>query len=164
MRALLLLLLALLLAGCGPSFLLVESGPRVLTFAPTERFRATRLANLEEAVTLWNAAMGVEALVISATGSVRVDVNDADLRLAFYSLFPGATLGMYDPKGPDILMRSRTEDYVPFTTALLHEIGHAIGLEHEEGYDSVMSSRKLPDAPTFIDAQRARKLLGYERS
>jgi hypothetical protein len=93
------------------------------------------LSNLRQAIATWSSYLGI------GFNEVKDDAaGHGDMRVAFSTdpLQPTASLGAYPGDGPggDVWLNSsslKETDYAPGTgyyQALLHEIGHALGLKH----------------------------------
>lgn len=107
------------------------------------------------------------------------DYSSADIVLceAFIDGY-GGTLGLYSPTDPDgdgLVSGGADEGYAfiymdyydtsLFTATLRHEIGHALGLDHDETPGSVMNSLLWGDETvTDYDIAKAAAIYGYERN
>jgi Ca2+-binding RTX toxin-like protein len=93
------------------------------------------LANLRQAFATWSSYLGITFTEVKDDAA-----GHGDIRLAFSEdpLRPNASLGTYpgDGSGGDVWLNSRSlkeSDYAPgsgYYQALMHEIGHALGLKH----------------------------------
>ncbi len=124
------------------------------------------LTQVETAVNLWNVAM--ESVGCSALFELSPDDPEAhEVRLLPGSDWPheknviGCTYADVPDRERgyiDILERRPDRSAIP---VLLHELGHAAGLPHDEGHDTVMTP-KVPDlyAPGETDVRNVGELLG----
>lgn len=130
--------------------------PDGLPFQPTySPAPDSYLTNLRQAFATWSSYLGITFKEVNDDAA-----GHGDMRLAF-SIAPSAptaSIGMYpgDGLGGDVWLNSNSlkeSNYAPGTgyyQALLHEIGHALGLKHP--FES------SPTAPTTLDAEHATRL------
>jgi hypothetical protein len=112
------------------------TGPNSLPYQPSYApVPDALLANLRQAFATWSSYLGITFTEVKDDAA-----GHGDIRLAFSEdpLRPNASLGTYpgEGSGGDVWLGSRSlkeSDYAPgsgYYQALMHEIGHALGLKH----------------------------------
>lgn len=109
------------------------------------------LASIDEAFTLWaDVLSGVRLSRAQTPGfeRVRLDLTDA----------PEALRGVYDDERGIVYINERLKNARARAITVAHELGHAFGLWHVEGRDSVMNPGNIKFPPTSEDAASVREL------
>jgi hypothetical protein len=141
-----------LAAGCGAAS--ASEGPAVVydpcqtTFvlARSDTNVAQRAA-IADALGLWEQAGGPRLALTDADPDAQV------LPIGFDAAAP-AFFGLYRPDRGDILINSQLGDPRARAITVAHELGHAFGLPHVTGHQSLMNPGNLRIPPAADDAQQ----------
>jgi len=153
-------LVAALLGGCA-----ADTADDVLqiTFDPCEPVSLTpapgagadELASLDRAIDMWQH-MGLTALGRAQPDAPRsgrvLEVRFETAARVFY--------GVYDDESGVVFINRRLSDDQARAVTIAHEVGHAFGLPHISGRDSVMNQKNLVHEPNAGDADELRALWG----
>jgi len=109
-------------------------------------------AVIKEALADWAAIAEIDFMQIEDNGIATGFGGNADIRIAFtdtgpfwgYAFFPGSS----DLAG-DVFLDDQAFSQTNFKTLLLHELGHAIGLDHVFGIPAIMNT---PFTQTMLQA------------
>jgi hypothetical protein len=132
-------------AGEGPT---VVYDPCQMTFVLARSdTTAPQRAAIADALVLWGQAGG--PLLAMGEGDPDAQV----LPIGFDAAAP-AFFGLYRPDRGDILINSQLGDARARAITVAHELGHAFGLPHVTGHQSLMNPGNLQVAPAADDAQQ----------
>jgi Ca2+-binding RTX toxin-like protein len=137
------------IAPAGLSTSVFPSGPGT-SVDPNSIFNFDYVALIDQAFDTWSQYGNIEFIEMPDAGGAAGQGSVADIRIFFGSV-PGSTLGLaYFPTGPsnsaagDIILDidgKLANDPNKFYQLVLHEIGHSLGLDHEDsGVATVMTS------------------------
>lgn len=143
--------LMLLASGCASEIgdapaVVFDPCATTVTLAPDAT--AAEAAAVDDAIARWNEAAG---LTLSRTD----DPSREALPLRFEATLP-ALLGAYEADIGAILVNRALEDHESRTVVVMHELGHAFGLDHVpvEAEASLMNPANRSVPPTAADVAR----------
>jgi hypothetical protein len=119
---------------CQPTFLLLGA-------AATSAQRTA----VADALALWRLAGGPHLLVADEAGAQVLPIGFQAAAPLFF--------GLYRPDRGDILINSELGDARARAITLAHELGHAFGLPHVTGRQSLMNPGNLQIPPASADSQ-----------
>lgn len=153
-------LVAALLGGCAAD----PADDRLeITFDPCEPVSLSpapgadddELASLDRAIDMWHR-MGLTALGRAQPDAPRsgrvLEVRFETAAEVFY--------GVYDDESGVVFINRRLSDDHARAVTIAHELGHAFGLPHISGRDSVMNTKNLVHEPNPEDAGELSALWG----
>jgi hypothetical protein len=138
------ILLLAVVAACGPSDPMTIAhtfDPCTLSYTTTAT--DDQRTSIDQAIAMWNAHVvaGAPAVAIEFEAAAPLDY------------------GFYDDQASTIYVNTSL-DGSKRTITLAHELGHAFGLFHVTGYDSVMNPGNETIAPNARDAIAVQALWG----
>lgn len=126
-----------------------------LALVPGAGADPAELASLDAAIEMWNRlgqSQLSRATASSSTTQRTLEVRFETAAAVFY--------GVYDDERGVVFINHRLADHQQRAITIAHELGHAFGLFHIGGRDSVMNPTNLQIEPTAEDAEELRALWG----
>jgi hypothetical protein len=155
-----LLLVAALLGGCAAdtaddTLQVVYDPCEPVALSPAPGAGADEVASLDRAIDMWRrmGTTGLDRAQPDAPRSGRVlEVRFETAARVFY--------GVYDDESGVVFINRRLSDDHARAVTIAHEVGHAFGLPHIAGRDSVMNPKNLVHEPNAGDGDSLRALWG----
>lgn len=131
-----------------------------LDFAATFDFDFEQ--ELRDAFELWSRAGNIEFIQVEDDGSDASFSDTIDIRV-FTAPIDGDTIGLgFHPAAGDIALDSSLTNAMDFFRAALHNVGHAIGFDHNNGNSIMFPTFGRASTLTGSDKAGARKLYGRQ--
>ena len=155
-----LLVVAALLGGCAAdtaddSFQVTYDPCEPVALSPAPGAGADEVASLDVAIDMWRR-MGLSGLGRAQPDAPRsgrvLEVRFETAARVFY--------GVYDDESGVVFINRRLSDDHARAVTIAHELGHAFGLPHISGRDSVMNTKNLVHEPNADDAGELGALWG----
>ncbi len=102
------------------------------------------LGSIRSAAAMWDTRVGAQLTCEIADGVPTLPISFEKASPIFY--------GIYRDERGDIVINTEIHDDTARAVVIAHEIGHAFGLPHIEGRDSVMNPANTTVAPNAEDA------------
>jgi len=155
------LLVAALLGGCA-----ADEGDHTLQFVfdpceavalvPAPGAGADEVASLDRAVEMWQR-MGLTGLARAEPGAAPRSGRVLEVR---FETAAQVFYGVYDDEVGVVFINRRLSDDHARAVTIAHEVGHAFGLPHISGRDSVMNPKNLVHEPNAEDAAELHAMWG----
>jgi Metallo-peptidase family M12B Reprolysin-like len=154
------------LGGCvgaadGPVAALADPCADIV-LVPSTNATDDERASIAAAADMWAAVAGTEmqlaggtadaTAATAATGATAATAATATAIPIRFASAPLAFLGAYEVARGDLVINSDIPDEAASAITVAHELGHAFGLVHVAGRDSVMNAGNTTIAPNALDA------------
>lgn len=153
------LLLAVLTSACaafdepGDTHIDIVVDPcEPVVLVPAEGTRPEELAGIAQAAGLWNDLVGSRFTLEPTAGAPSLPIEFREAPLAFYGVYE-------DERGLVLVNRNLTDPQARAIT-IAHELGHAMGLFHDNAEPCVMNETNLTVPPQAYDATALERLWG----
>ena len=143
------------LSGCvggddGPPPALADPCAAIVLVPAAEATDGQRAA-IVNAAAMWAAVAGTRMVLPGAAPGNANDATATPIPIRFASA-PLAFLGAYEVERGDLVINSDIPDETTRAITVAHELGHAFGLVHVTGRDSVMNAGNTTITPNALDA------------